>query len=142
MKTIYNIVSKEKTWPLNNKRIETMTKLQMKKFENIAKHITNLDKAVRAFIASDEAVPSHYDGVDRKVHLHWSCVCGLLKYMVRYNGLALSLEQIDRYKSLLDKKIDTYVYNFGQAPAVAENLRDLTVELSNLRVEYVLDKID
>lgn len=118
-----------------------MTKLQMKKFENIAKHITKIDKAVRAFSEKNEADPE-FDGVDRKVCLYWGLIPDLLKYMVRYRGLELSLEQFDRYKSLLDKKIDTYVYNFGQAPAVAENLRDLTVELSNLRVEYVLENID
>lgn len=119
-----------------------MTKLQMKKFENIAKHITKIDKAVRAFSEKNEAEPSSYDGVDRKVCLYWALIPDLLKYMVRYRGLELSLEQFDRYKSLLDKKIDTYVYNFGHAPVVAESLPDLTVELSNLHVEYVLDNID
>lgn len=113
----------------------------MKKFENIAKHITKIDKAVRAFSEKNEAEPS-YDGVDRKVRLYWERIPDLLKYMVRYRGLELSLEQIDRYKSLLDKNIDGFVYDFGHAPVVAESLPDLTVELSNLHVEYVLDNID
>lgn len=113
----------------------------MKQFENIAKHITKIDRAVRAFSQKNEAEPSSNGGVDRKVRLYWERIPDLLKYMVRYRGLELSLEQIDRYKSLMDKNIDTYVYDFGHAPVVAENLPDLAVELHNLHAEYVQDNI-
>lgn len=120
-----------------------MTKLEMNKFENIANHITNLDKAVRAFIVWDEAKPSRYDGVDRKVSLHWSLTPDLLKYMARYKGLELSAEQITNYTSLLEKKIVDNMYSVNKVEKdVFRNVEDLVVELSNLHVEYVLDNIE
>lgn len=123
-----------------------MTKLEMKKFENVAKHITNLDRAVRAFIVWDEAKPSRYDGVDQKVSLHWSQIPDLLTYMARYKGLDLSLEQAAHYKSLLEKRLDDSVYSNNFSLDAASKMRvkldDLHVELSNLHVEYVLDNIE
>lgn len=123
-----------------------MTKLEMKKFENVAKHITKLDRAVRTFIVYDYADPINYDGVDRKVNLHWSQVPDLLTYMARYKGLDLSPEQVAHYKSLLEKKLDDCIYNGSWGPDAASKMRvkldDLHVELNNLHVEYVLANIE